>query len=85
MSAQNIATNARRVFSFIVRLPKQGMLLGDGDAIGLAMLADQHLNQVGNGAMLAQGRYAGGFLDAGVDAQVQGGGLGGAHGASAVK
>jgi hypothetical protein len=52
------------------------MLLGDGDAIGLAILADQHFDQVGNGAVVAQGRNARGFLDAGVDAQVQGGGLG---------
>jgi hypothetical protein len=31
------------------------VLLGDGDAVGVAVLANQHLDQVGNGAVFAQG------------------------------
>ncbi len=70
-------------FSFIAGLVKQGVLLGNGDALGLAVLADQHFYQVGYGAVFTQGCNARRLLDAGVDTQVQGGGLGGAHDAPA--
>ncbi len=56
------------------------MLLGDGNAIGLAMLADQHLDEIGDGAMVPLRRDARGFLQARVDAQVERGGLGEGHG-----
>src|SRR5690606_9149063 len=75
-------TSVRRVFSSIVPLlgREELRLLGDGDADGLAVPADQPLDQVGDAAVLACRGNAGRLLQVGVHAQVEGAGLAGRHG-----
>ena len=53
---------------------------GCGDALDPAVLANQHLDHVGDGAMLQLSGALQRFLDLGLDAQRQRGGLAGGHG-----
>ena len=69
--------NARTVYSFIVGLREEGVLLGDGNAIGLAVLANQHLDEIRDRSMIALRGNACSFLQARINAQVERSGLGG--------
>ena len=75
------STSARRVFSFITRRFLEKIhLLGDRNARGLAMTADQQLDQVRHTAVLAQRRHPRRFLQRRVDPQVEGAGFLRGHG-----
>src|SRR6478736_9220231 len=70
---------ARRVFSFIAAAPEQFRLFRDRDPGALAMPADKQFDQVGNAAMLVQGRDPSCLLDCRIDAEVESAGLLGGH------
>jgi hypothetical protein len=72
-------TSALSTFSFIAFLPKESLLLWDGNTHLLAMSPDQHLEHVGDAAVVADGGFPYRLLQYRIDPQIQARGLPGWH------